>query len=415
MAEEDYTDNTRGLATMLAFLSQNQNRGQTGIPQLPPAPNMQLPDTSVQAPQQGGGGVLKGILGNLASSYLSNKLEKYQQKQATQELVDAYKPAIDAQYESETNPDIKKHLGGLRALINTKNPLLVQRGLSGITDLGKAQETAALREEPNLIREVVDMYPHLKLGTPEFAAKAAELKKMGSMNINMGNPEAPLTQFEMEHLVDKKGVPVPQVPLGFKRGDAAAQGLSVGKVSTETEAKTAASTVSSQDLAGKLSELRSKGHNISGLSGAIIDYRSGNELLPAAINEGLTKLGYKVTPEQTQMVSYTKSLSNQLIQAMRGAQVGPAEQGAFEKSLPVAGQPEALFDQNLETTLHNLNILNERKAALRGLPNASTGKSTSTVTGGVGGLPKVPPIGFVHKHHKFIGGDPSSPSSWEKL
>jgi hypothetical protein len=231
----------------------------------------------------------------------------------------------------------------------------------------------------------------------------------------MGNPEAPLTQFEMEHLVDKKGVPVPQVPLGFKRGDAAAQGLSVGKVSTETEAKTAASTVSSQDLAGKLSELRSKGHNISGLSGAIIDYRSGNELLPAAINEGLTKLGYKVTPEQTQMVSYTKSLSNQLIQAMRGAQVGPAEQGAFEKSLPVAGQPEALFDQNLETTLHNLNILNERKAALRGLPNASTGKSTSTVTGGVGGLPKVPPIGFVHKHHKFIGGDPSSPSSWEKL
>jgi len=187
MAEEDYTDNTRGLATMLAFLSQNQNRGQTGIPQLPPAPNMQLPDTSVQAPQQGGGGVLKGILGNLASSYLSNKLEKYQQKQATQELVDAYKPAIDAQYESETNPDIKKHLGGLRALINTKNPLLVQRGLSGITDLGKAQETAALREEPNLIREVVDMYPHLKLGTPEFAAKAAELKKAGSMNIFTGD------------------------------------------------------------------------------------------------------------------------------------------------------------------------------------------------------------------------------------
>jgi hypothetical protein len=418
--------NMEGLGTMLSFLQQGSDPGSDQTPAMQ-MPNVQMP--ALQQHQPGSNfikGTLHSILGNLASQYVSNKLQKHMDKTDAEDTMKSYAPIVESLAKSSTNELDKQHYGVFSKLINSGDPNLVNQGISGIQNkIKQASELTSNQRDwadpeqharmvaedtyknmPQIAREMSVMYPTLKPGSPEYAMQAMLLKRSGAMNINMGNPEAPLTQFEMEHLVDSKGNPVPQIPLGIKRGDAAKQGLAVGKVSSETEARTAASTVSSQDIADKIAKLRGQGHEISGLPGAIIDYRSGSSLLPAAINEGLHKLGYDITPQQTQLISYTKSLSNQLIQAMRGAQVGPQEQEAFEKSLPVAGQPQELFDQNLSTTIDNLGIINKRRASLRGLPNASTGESQS--------LPKIPPVGFIHKGYIFNGGDPSQKENWSK-
>ena len=206
-------DSTAGLGTMLAFLSQNQNQGPQGIPQMPNVPNMQVNLPEMNTPQgYQGGGLFKGILGNLASSYISNKFSKYQDKQEAEELAVAYSPVVKAQTESEENPILKKQYGVFQSMIDSKHPALVAKGLAGVMEIQKAQETAALREEPNLIREVADMYPYLKLGTPEFAQKAAELKKMSSMSINMGNELPPPPQGYMWNREGNAQVAIPGGP-----------------------------------------------------------------------------------------------------------------------------------------------------------------------------------------------------------
>ncbi len=77
---------------------------------------------------------------------------------------------------------------------------------------------------------------------------------------------------------------------------------------------------------------------------------------------GLT--GVKLSNEEAQALSLEQGLGNDLLQAMRGAQVGPKEQEMFEKQLPRVTQPEPLFRANLERTretLKKLNTLVEQK------------------------------------------------------
>jgi hypothetical protein len=91
-------DNTQGLGTMLAFLGQNADAGnmpmaQASIPQLnmPQGGPPPLPERSH---------VLGGILGNLASSYLGNKLNKYQEKQDAKDVGESLSMGIKAHAET---------------------------------------------------------------------------------------------------------------------------------------------------------------------------------------------------------------------------------------------------------------------------------------------------------------------------
>ena len=88
-------DNMEGLGTMLSFLGQGSNAGGADpLPdQSPPAGFFQQSQPA-QAPQPGGSGVLKGIIGNLASSYISNKLQTHMDKQAAKETASAYGPIV---------------------------------------------------------------------------------------------------------------------------------------------------------------------------------------------------------------------------------------------------------------------------------------------------------------------------------
>lgn len=78
--------------------------------------------------------------------------------------------------------------------------------------------------------------------------------------------------------------------------------------------------------------------------------------------------GVGLTPEDAELASLEENYSNALLEAMRGAQVGPKEQEMFNKSLPRRNQPKQVFLANLKTTIDNINRLNEKSAQLRAVP-----------------------------------------------
>jgi len=145
-------DNTAGLGTMLAFLSQNKNQGQQGMPQLPNIPNMQLPDTSVQMPQNQGSGLLKGILGNVASSYIAHKFKSYQDKQDAEETGQVLSDQIGAHKKLyKDGSGMRNYLDTMDQLANKKTPATVKLAVKGYEDfnqaLSKNEEQTALAKD----------------------------------------------------------------------------------------------------------------------------------------------------------------------------------------------------------------------------------------------------------------------------
>jgi len=95
-----------------------------------------------------------------------------------------------------------------------------------------------------------------------------------------------------------------------------------------------------------------------------------------------------VTKGQAKTKSLTESLSNSLLQAMRGAQVGPKEQIMFNKQLPRVGMSRKQFMANFETTRMNIRQLRQGIVDIRNLdaPPQAAPQAPQTMA---------PPPGFV--------------------
>lgn len=95
----------------------------------------------------------------------------------------------------------------------------------------------------------------------------------------------------------------------------------------------------------------------------------------------------EVTPAQAEALSLQESLSNQLIAAMRGAAVGPAEQERFERQLPRLTQTPDVFRANIRNTRRNLRLLADRQEKAR-TGRASPSRSEGSGTGRPSRAPK---------------------------
>jgi len=95
--------------------------------------------------------------------------------------------------------------------------------------------------------------------------------------------------------------------------------------------------------------------------------------------KALTGIG-ELTDSEADVLSIEQNLSNQLLQAMRGAQVGPMEQERFDKSLPRIEQPLALFKANIKTTMQNLETLQRQTATMRPITPAERKPSGDSAT-----------------------------------
>jgi hypothetical protein len=96
---------------------------------------------------------------------------------------------------------------------------------------------------------------------------------------------------------------------------------------------------------------------------------------------------YPIPQPEAEAMALSEKLSTTLLQAIRGAQVGPMEQAKFEKQLPRLGQPESLFNENIKLTRDNLEYLSKRRAELRSgsqpPPGIAMPRATNPSTGEV--------------------------------
>jgi len=173
------------------------------------------------------------------------------------------------------------------------------------------------------------------------------------------------TKFKTVQGTDPGGLPTTELvnpaALSVKQGR-----ITIGKktpLPTQAEANKIAQTKSSISIINDLRNLMTSKNapDIGSIGNFVNEMKAGT-----GITGVLTRMVTDpLTEKQAQLLSKTEALSNQIIQAMRGAQVGPAEQERFERQLPRAGQPRVLFMENLEQSEKNLKLLNNEIKRLR--------------------------------------------------
>ncbi len=128
------------------------------------------------------------------------------------------------------------------------------------------------------------------------------------------------------------------------------------------EARQIAQTESSLDTIGRLEQLAQDPANFMGPTRAAV-----GQLESMPVVGDVLQSQFPMTPGQYETMSLSTQLSNEVIAAARGAQVGPAEQERYERQLPVPGQPMELYMKNLANTRRNLEFLRKRTVELRQL------------------------------------------------
>ena len=149
-------NNMEGLGTMLSFLQQGSNPGQADpLPEMQ-APRFSQPDTP-QAPQMGGSGLLKGILGNLVSGYVGNKLQTHMDNEAAKEQGDALAPIVDEQLSgiSKDSPYYAA-LSSTRRQLTSGDPATVKFGLKRYDDVSSSMMKSSNPEMKNHLQVIND-------------------------------------------------------------------------------------------------------------------------------------------------------------------------------------------------------------------------------------------------------------------
>jgi len=162
--------------------------------------------------------------------------------------------------------------------------------------------------------------------------------------------------------------------MGFSKSDVVVRTSTGPKVVkshevTAGEAKQIAQADISQDLMAEIDSAMASGN-----------FDPSSPFLVAeawAAKTPLISWATKLNVDEARGVASLKKLETILLAAMRGAQVGPAEQAVFREQLPSLGQAKALFSENLRLTKSNLVALTKRLAELRGY-----GKTTGDIPAG---------------------------------
>ncbi len=184
--------------------------------------------------------------------------------------------------------------------------------------------------------------------------------------IPSSDPSHPFTKFKTVQGTTPKGLPTTELvnPAGLRVKDGR---ITIGKkvaLPTQAEALKISQTESSLNIIKDIRSIMSSKNppNLGSVQNYVNELKAGT-----GITGVLTRLATDpLTPNEAKLISSTQALSNQIIQAMRGAQVGPAEQEKFERQLPIPGQPKELFTENLKLSEQTLKMLNKRIAELRG-------------------------------------------------
>lgn len=256
----------------------------------------------------------------------------------------------------------------LEAMMQSGNPVLQKEAIGEMQSLAQEEVKPTAQVLSTSGKVAVDMgyVPGTKAFNDFVRAHAM---KVANTSIKIGEGSKPLTREEILSLVDNEtGEPIRNAPVNITPDQVTANNWSYGNRATEGEAKSDAAFAASQEMLDRLSTLTSSegGADITGFAGVLDDYRSANTLSGVAIDTLMNVFGVPMTPENAEAHSISRNLGSQLIQAMRGANVGPVEIEQFLKQLPVAGQPKPVFEANAKITKQNLVLIDKIKASSRG-------------------------------------------------
>lgn len=141
--------------------------------------------------------------------------------------------------------------------------------------------------------------------------------------------------------VGPEGVGIYQFPTRAPGGAGPSAVEGITPMPTSEEAASASKFSVAQDMARRLKEgLERKRYSVGPVVGRGLRIKGAT--------------GINLTDDEADAISIEQQLGNLVLQAMRGAQVGPKEQEMFQKQLPRIDQPEPLFKKNIDNTLRNL-------------------------------------------------------------
>lgn len=84
----------------------------------------------------------------------------------------------------------------------------------------------------------------------------------------------------------------------------------------------------------------------------------------AAGRRGVSLPGIRLSKAEAEAGALIENLEITMLDAIRGAQVGPAEQEKFARMLPQAGQDEAIFEQNVNLSTRGLQVLEKARSMM---------------------------------------------------
>jgi hypothetical protein len=252
-------------------------------------------------------------------------------------------------------------------------------GLAQIDPMAALQAEIGMMKPQEPTSAIQNYAALIKMGYPEDVALDRAFS--GGVNVTVGTGDKPIPVGDLNKLT----IPgVGQVPYGTTPEQAVAMGAQTSQQPTESEAKGMAQTDIAMDdlntlealMTGKLPKEDGSGlYDIPEIGPTEAGmFKLANKPF---IGSAVQKYGPEMSQGEAKLISVTTSLSNQLLAAMRGAQVGPAEQERFELQLPVPGQPNELFMENLRNTKRNLAELDKRKRQYRNINSGAINRNPS--------------------------------------
>lgn len=196
----------------------------------------------------------------------------------------------------------------------------------------------------------------LKQGTPEYNEFLKQVLLKPDTMINMGGEPRVLTTEEKT----KYGFPVDNVVTLTPKGD-----FKVAHKSpqvTEGEAKQMANFKLGARMLSEVETLVGSGKVDPSSNSFYLRTKAATTPLVSGL---ASMTGNELSANEADVASSLEILSNIMLAAMRGAQVGPEEQKKFNEQLPRIGQSEEIFKANLRKTQENLEELRESIKTLR--------------------------------------------------
>lgn len=246
-------------------------------------------------------------------------------------------------------------------------------------DMSEAQYASAYKswikdtdaENPTSYKEFALAVPQGDMSNEDYGKKYLEhLNRAKRSTVqNLDDPNAKLGLEEIKNLVDAEGRPVRVSAGGVTRQQAADNGWYYKKASTDAANTKERELGSLTNIMESMATLFSEGADISGASGAIESFLSGNDPISAGANvlANMADLE-RLNGKSIALLSLSNKFASLNAKLLSGADFTEGAEIRMGKFSPSAGQPANVFYTNMRQTWNGLQYEANLARKQNGLP-----------------------------------------------